>query len=318
MNELDDLRARVEHLETIETPLVGANTYYLHNDAADVATYEKLLGTPAGGAEDSDAITVAAADGEVVGGSYITYPTSGLGIQVLTGGVWYFNIYCKVDNASTGISQIVARVYKREADTTETELFSSVLPRITSTTTALYEGKVVVADTVLAVTDRLVVKLFAKTTSAANRTVTYYYEGTANYSHIHTPTAIASGGVVQQQFIPLTTPLSSTSWDGDSRSTTAATLIDLSAVFGVPAGVKAVLAKIVARDSVAIGTNNWFQIGPSATQTGFVTCWTIGGDLWFSQTAVCPCDANGDIYFQCNASGASTLEVVIVIEGYWL
>ena len=31
-------------------------------------------------------------------------------------------------------------------------------------------------------------------------------------------------------FVPLTTPLTSTSWDGDARSTTAKTKIDLSAV----------------------------------------------------------------------------------------
>ena len=42
----------------------------------------------------------------------------------------------------------------------------------------------------------------------------------------------------------LTTPLTSTAWDEDSYSTTAKTLIDLSEVFGVPAGVKAVMVKI--------------------------------------------------------------------------
>lgn len=50
----------------------------------------------------------------------------------------------------------------------------------------------------------------------------------------------------------LTTPLTSTSWDGDARSTTAKTKIDLSAVFGVPAGAKGILVRLVARDSVNI------------------------------------------------------------------
>ena len=36
----------------------------------------------------------------------------------------------------------------------------------------------------------------------------------------------------------LTTPKTSTSWDGDARSTTSATKIDTSTVFGIPDGVK--------------------------------------------------------------------------------
>ena len=172
------------------------NTYYFHNDVADVATYEKLLGTPASGAEDADATALVAGDGEVLIGSYITYPTTGLGVAILRGGVWHFNIYCKVDNATVGTSQIVARVYKRASDTTETELFHCTGPRITTTAVALFDSQVIAPATVLAVTDRLVVKLYAVTTSSASRTITYYYEGTTHYSHIHTPDQIAGGSPV--------------------------------------------------------------------------------------------------------------------------
>ena len=59
---------------------------------------------------------------------------------------------------------------------------------------------------------------------------------------------------ISSNWVYLTTPLTSTSWDGDARSTEAATLLDLSSVFSVPAGVKAVLVRLACRDSAAVGT----------------------------------------------------------------
>ena len=53
------------------------------------------------------------------------------------------------------------------------------------------------------------------------------------------------------QWVYLQAPLTSTSWDGDSFSTTAKTLIDLSAVFGVPANVKAIYARVFVNDSAS-------------------------------------------------------------------
>jgi len=56
---------------------------------------------------------------------------------------------------------------------------------------------------------------------------------TPHWIYANMPEWVANGGTAL-------TPLTSTAWDGgDAFSTTAKTLIDLSAVFGVPAGVKA-------------------------------------------------------------------------------
>lgn len=119
------------------------------------------------------------------------------------------------------------------------------------------------------------------------------------------------------RFVPLTTPLTSTSWDGDAYSDVAATLIDLSAVFGVPAGVKAVLIRLVCRDSVAWGTGDlYFSVSPAAG-TYAVVAQPYGGDVSSQTTGVCPCDANGDIYYTINASGAGTMDCWIQIWGYW-
>jgi hypothetical protein len=106
-----------------------------------------------------------------------------------------------------------------------------------------------------------------------------------------------------KQFTFLSTFLTSTSFDGDAFSTTAKTLIDLSAVFsGTPAGIKGVIIKYFIRDS-----------GSAANE-----CWLILGDTDFyarGQLTV-PCNSDGDIYYQIQASGASTFDLWLSVGGY--
>lgn len=121
------------------------------------------------------------------------------------------------------------------------------------------------------------------------------------------------------KFYPLTTDLVSTSFDGDSFSTTAKTLIDLSASFGAPAGIKAVLINVAIRDSgsaandcyLVLSPNNTAGLGPT------VRCSGLPNDTFANGALMVPCDANGDIYYQVLASGANTLDVYLQIWGYW-
>ena len=120
----------------------------------------------------------------------------------------------------------------------------------------------------------------------------------------------------------LTTPLTSTAWDGDAYSTTLKTKIDLSSVFSVPAGVKAVLVQLIARDSgSAASTTIFFGVSPNDVDA---SCPVIAvgrglpNDTLVYATGVCPCDANGDIYYQIVASGVGTMDCYIRIWGYWL
>ena len=122
-------------------------------------------------------------------------------------------------------------------------------------------------------------------------------------------------------FVPLTTPLTSTSWDGDARTTTARTIIDLSAVFSAPAGIKAALMRMYCRDSASAGDDSlYFEL--SATLAGNPAIQLrLGGlpnDFYAMASGICPCDANGDIYFALAASGAGTMDCMIEIHGYWI
>lgn len=122
------------------------------------------------------------------------------------------------------------------------------------------------------------------------------------------------------KFYPLAAPLTSTSWDGDSFSTTAKTKIDLSAVFGAPAGVKAVLIWVGIRDSGSAGGDTYLVLGPTNSAGVGVSVGPSGraNDAWERAQLVVPCDANGDIYYQVAASGASTMDIFLQIDGYWL
>ncbi len=115
----------------------------------------------------------------------------------------------------------------------------------------------------------------------------------------------------------LTTPLTSTSWDGDAHSTTAKTLIDLSAVFGVPAGVRAVLLFIWVRDSGSASTDTYLILGPTSTNlVGMAVDPHTVNDRIKRGWLIVPCDANGDIYYQIGASGSGTFDVCIQVFGY--
>ena len=135
--------------------------------------------------------------------------------------------------------------------------------------------------------------------------------------------AQANSNVGTAQFVPLTDPLESASWDGDAYATVStATQLDLSAVFGAPAGIKAVLMRVACRDSGTWGTAAGYVIltpDSDGTPTAMI-CRCYGGDLYMDKTEVIPCDANGDLWYKLSASGGATatLDVVLQIWGYWI
>ena len=119
----------------------------------------------------------------------------------------------------------------------------------------------------------------------------------------------------------LTSPLTSTAWDGDAFSTTAKTKIDLSEVFGIPAGVKAIIAKVSIRDSgSATSPEPVIILSPKDTSYSGKTV-QVGGrpnDYFERGDVIVPCNSDGDIYYQIDARGTETLDAWIEIWGYWL
>ena len=119
----------------------------------------------------------------------------------------------------------------------------------------------------------------------------------------------------------LAAPLTSTSFDGDAKSTTSKTKIDMSAAFsGYPASAKAALIRLAARDSGSAGSNApLVNLATNNTAGSAALCVRPAGlpnDYVAEGTGIVPTDANGDIYYQVAATGTGTLDIWIEIWGY--
>jgi hypothetical protein len=124
-------------------------------------------------------------------------------------------------------------------------------------------------------------------------------------------------------FVPLTTPITHTSFDGDSFSdvSTSTKIENTSWSTTIPSDAKALLMRVYARDSASESTNGlYFLIGPSATYyySGGVHLQNVANDQFAVEAGqVVPC-TNGDIWYQCDASGTGTLDVWLEAWGYWI
>jgi hypothetical protein len=118
-------------------------------------------------------------------------------------------------------------------------------------------------------------------------------------------------------FVPLLAPLTSTSWDGDSKADVGKTLLDLSSVFGAPAGIKAVLVYVSVNDADSAATDTYLILSPNNTALqGMAFSSMPVNDRPGRYSAVVPCNADGDIYYQVEAS--TGLDVFLEIWGYWV
>jgi collagen type VII alpha len=165
----------------------GLILYFENTSEGIITDYNLIEDTPAGGSEADESVSVAAADGEKLIRAFIT-PTGFPGIDELTPGLWAFDIWYYID-AVVGISNLVMRVYKRAVGGTETEIFNVTSDAISVTLVATEDTFNYVTGSAVALdpTDRIVVKVFAKTTSAIARTVHFVFDGNTHASHVASP-----------------------------------------------------------------------------------------------------------------------------------
>lgn len=121
-------------------------------------------------------------------------------------------------------------------------------------------------------------------------------------------------------YVPLAAPLTSTSFDGDSFSDTSKTLIDLSSSFGAPQGIRAVNLYVEAKDSGSGSGDCYVILGPDNTaDIGVVVSpYGNGNDIPQREFVTVTCNGDGDIYYQIEATGTNTFDLLIHIWGYWL
>ncbi len=176
----------------IEIPYVRRQDFFLHNDASDIATYESLLEVPADHTEEIASVAIVSGDGETLIQEFST-AVGTPGTTKIDPGIWEFDFYHYVSSSNTGDTTFVYRVYKRAAGGTETELFNAETPVITAEVVQLFKTYYAANTEIeLLVSDRLVLKVYAKTTSASAVTSYLVYEGDTSASHLQTPAAVSA------------------------------------------------------------------------------------------------------------------------------
>lgn len=170
----------------------GGVEMFLHgsDEGSPFSGYYEWLAEVSNDPEQTAAAVVKASTGQrqlEIGGNPWAWITAAEfpGVTVFPSGAWLFDTWLDV-SAAGGVTTVTAKVYKRSTENVETLLFETTSPE-------LAPGLVNVPwehafrNISLEVDDRFVVKYFAQSTANANKTVTLYFEGAANYSHVHLP-----------------------------------------------------------------------------------------------------------------------------------
>lgn len=160
--------------------------HWFYDAASDVSSYWRLIRSPGTGSESDDSVSLVSGDGEVLIESYVTEPGDP-GLSSILPGLWEFHAWRYVSSGA-GLSQLVFKVYKRSAGGDETLLFSVDGAEIDDTTVAVENVFYTMTDsTATDVSDRLAVKVYAKTSSAAVITVHFVHDGILHASYMQSP-----------------------------------------------------------------------------------------------------------------------------------
>ena len=172
------------------TAITGGNavTYYLEDIGSDIGGYESLSTAPSATNEYTDTSGTINAS-SVFMESYVSASTGLDGSGIIEAGTWTFNFWASV-SVTNNTNVLDYNVYKRSSLGVETLLFTCTSANINSTSIIDVRSVCVKPSYVIASTDRLVVKIFARTTGASNRAVTFTHSGSARFSNIVTPMTV--------------------------------------------------------------------------------------------------------------------------------
>jgi len=168
----------------------GGIILYFNHSASDIATYEGLVKVPAGNAEADETATVKNTLGFVLVDSYATI-LGEPGLAQLPAGLWQFRSWNYV-SATSGTTAIDFKVYNRTAGGTETLLFNVTSADIDATAATLYTTTYAQATPyTISLTDRIVIKVYGRSTHSADVTFHWVYDGSTHTSNVQTPLAVA-------------------------------------------------------------------------------------------------------------------------------
>jgi hypothetical protein len=157
------------------------SAYYFTNDIN--GSYLTLSATPKNGTQAQ--LQTAVNNNTSLLGSFAT--TTALNRTIIDAGIWEFNLWVLSDSTQA-TTNVYAEVYKLSSTNVETLLFTlNNSNNIGSTTVIQYSISGTQPSYTILATDKLLIKLYAKTTRTQNTIVTVYYNSEQYYSHAHTP-----------------------------------------------------------------------------------------------------------------------------------
>ena len=164
------------------TVATAAFTYYLQDTSSGTGGYETLLPLPTGGTQEADQAVVSSATGAVLIEGYLG---AALNRTLIDAGVWEFSTYATTDSQP---GTVAVDIYVRDNFGAETLLLSGTSQPVASQSTPQLLTTIVTTDAVaVQPTDKIVAKYWAFTQQTTPVTIAIYHNGTAAYSHFHTP-----------------------------------------------------------------------------------------------------------------------------------
>ena len=161
--------------------------YYFQGSLSDITPYDELTLNVSSLSEDVATAVANNTSGEVLIEGHMT-PAGQPDLTSIPAGQITWKIWFGVSDAA-GDSRFVIRTYKVATGTNaETELFNLESPIVNNTEPQLYEFSQFNQESIpLLATDRIVVKVFFKTTSTSNITGTFVHDGPTRQSYVITP-----------------------------------------------------------------------------------------------------------------------------------
>jgi hypothetical protein len=124
--------------------------------------------------------------------------------------------------------------------------------------------------------------------------------------------------VIGSPVVLLKTPRTNDAWSGKAKSSNDNGILDLSALFNVPAGVSGVLLSLNVHNTASGSVQDNMLIRPtSATASANPINLMLTSEGFQSNgMAWCPCDANGDVYFSTSVSPGDSNSVWLYVWGW--
>lgn len=188
--------------------------YFQHNPTTTPAGYEELINYPSGNAEVDENVTILNTDGWVLIDSYITPEGALDNTQEDLAGLRRYRFYSYV-SSNVGTTQLNFTPFRRFPNGTEVKFYSAESEDINSLTVDEYLLSHVSQTTLeLSPGDRIVIKVYAKTTHSSPITVHWVYQGSVHTSRVESGYFVceenqmaAAGSTVNELPLPLAIPL---------------------------------------------------------------------------------------------------------------